>query len=59
MQTKHKEEIPSRARFTLVTRNEREALEFQAIGGDNNAFFPWEWTTGKRILFDIRMFFVI
>ncbi len=38
-----KEESPSRARFASVTRNEREALEFQAIGGGKNACFPWKW----------------
>jgi len=38
-----KEESPSRARFASVTRNEREALEFQAIGGGENACFPWKW----------------
>jgi hypothetical protein len=44
------EEIPSRARFASVKKNEREVLEFHAKGGDKNAFFLWKWTIGKRIV---------
>jgi hypothetical protein len=47
------------ARFASVTRNEREALEFQAKGGGKNACFPWKWALGRKILVEIRMFFVI
>jgi hypothetical protein len=53
-----KEENPSRARIASVTRNERKALEFRTIGGDKDAFFPWKWALGKKILADIRMFFL-
>jgi hypothetical protein len=53
------EESPSMARFASVTRNEREAFTFQAKGGGKNACFPWKWALGKKILVDIRMFFVI
>jgi hypothetical protein len=49
----------SMARFASVTRNEREALEFQAKGGGKNACFPWKWALGRKILVEIRMFFVI
>ncbi len=40
-------------------RNEREAFEFQTIGGGNNGWFPWKWAVGKDILVDISMLFVI
>ncbi len=50
MQTKHEEESPSRARFPSVTRNEREVLEFQTIGGGKNACIPWKWAVRKKIL---------
>jgi hypothetical protein len=46
------DEISSRARFVSVTKNEREVLEFQAKGGDKNAFFPRKRTIGKRIVVD-------
>ena len=41
-----KEESPSMARFVLITWKERKALEFQAIGGGKNAWFPWKWAIG-------------
>ena len=36
------------ARFILISRKQREALEFQAIGGGKNAWFPWKWAVGKK-----------
>jgi len=43
----------------LITGKEREALEFQAIGGGKNAWFPRKWAIEKKILVDVRMLFVI
>ena len=40
----------------FITAREREALEFQAIGGGKNAWFPRKWAIGKNILVEIRMF---
>ena len=37
---RNKEESPSMARFILITGKQRKALEFQAIGGGKNAWFP-------------------
>jgi hypothetical protein len=54
-----KVESSYRTRFASVTRKEREALEFQAIGGDKNAWIPRKWEIEKRILVNTRMFFVI
>jgi hypothetical protein len=41
-----KGESPSMARFVLITGKGRKALEFQAIGGGKNAWFPWKWAIG-------------
>jgi hypothetical protein len=46
-------------RFVLITGKEREPLEFQAIGGGKNAWFPRKGAIGKNILVDIKMYFVI
>jgi hypothetical protein len=54
MQTKHKEESPSRARFASATKNEREVLEFQTISGGKNACIPWKWAVRKKIRVEIR-----
>ena len=49
-----KEESPSMARSVLITGKEREALEFQAIDRGKNAWFPWKWAIGKRIVVDLE-----
>ena len=36
----------------------RKALEFQAIGGGRNTWFPWKWAVGKKTLIDKSIFFV-
>ena len=43
-------------RFVLITGKERKTLKFQARGGDKNAFFPWKWTIGKRIVVDLECY---